>query len=267
MKNYNTFYYLLFVLLIMGAFASMAQNSYGLTILGTTAIVFGLIFLYQFIMAYRKKEKINPANQVELLSLSLLSFLFALRIFHIHFPYVEWLFSFTALTLGMVYIKNMIERYTMTKGKNSTLAFILLIFYGSLVLFIFSFVLAPFVPGFAVYAGGGGFILLLVFLVSLFLKKDLKIEGEKVAVVKMIARYRDRSLLLISLFFIISLYFGFTELKILPPLYSDQLPQAYYELVGNAESGKEMPVNGRYKHEEFKERYELFLKRNMSGDQ
>jgi hypothetical protein len=251
----------------MGAFASMAQNSYGLTILGTTAIVFGLIFLYQFIVAYRKKEKINITNQVELLSLSILSFLFALRIFHIHFPYVEWLFSFTALTLGMVYVKKMIERYKMIKDKNSTLAFILLIFYGSLVLFIFSFVLAPFAPQVAVYSGGSAFLLLFIFVVFILFKKDMHLEGEKVAVVKMIARYRDRSLLLISLFFIISLYFGFTGVNILPPLYSDQLPQAYYKLVGNAESGKELPVDGRYKHEEFKDRYELFLDRNMSGDQ
>ncbi len=267
MRNYNTLYYLLFVLLILGAFASMAQNTYGLTILGTTAIVFGLVFVYQFLVTYLKKDKINNVNQLELFCMAILSLLFALRVFHIHFAYVEWLFSVTAMVLGIIYIKKMLDRFSHMKGKNMTLAILLLIFYASLVLFIFSFVLAPFIPAFAVYAGGTGFISLLVFLIFLFLKNDLKIEGEKVAVVKTIARYRDRSLLLISLFFIISLYFGFTGTKILPPLYSDQLPQAYYELVNNAESGKEIPVNGRYKHEEFKERYEGFLKRNISGDQ
>jgi hypothetical protein len=266
MRNYNTLYYLLFVLLILGAFASMAQNTYGLTILGTAAIAFGLIFLYQFIAGYRNKEGYNKLSQLELFSMTILSFLFALRIFHIHFPYVEWVFSITAMVLGFIFIKKLLERFSGMKAKNMSLALLLLIFYVSLVLFIFSFVLAPFVPGPAVYAGAAGFILLMIFLVFLFVKKDLKIDGEKVTVVKTIAMYRDRSLLLISLFFIISLYFGLTVTKILPPLYSDQLPQAYYELVNDAESGKEIPENGRYKHEEFKEHYELFLKRNMSGE-
>ena len=45
MKRDQTFFYFLFVLLVLGAFAAMAQNSYGLKILGAVAIVFGLIFL------------------------------------------------------------------------------------------------------------------------------------------------------------------------------------------------------------------------------
>ncbi len=42
MKSYNTLYYLLTVLLIMGAFASMAQNSYGMQIISVVCIAFGL---------------------------------------------------------------------------------------------------------------------------------------------------------------------------------------------------------------------------------
>jgi hypothetical protein len=45
-------------------------------------------------------------------------------------------------------------------------------------------------------------------------------------------------------------------------MYTDEYPQAYFELVKQAESGKEKPVNGKYKHEEFKDMYDRFVSRN-----
>ncbi|MBA2746636.1 MAG: hypothetical protein H0U44_10455, partial [Flavisolibacter sp.] len=57
MKKFNTIYYLLFILLVMGAFASMAQNSYGLKIMGGVAFVFALVFLLEFISVLRTKDK------------------------------------------------------------------------------------------------------------------------------------------------------------------------------------------------------------------
>ena len=54
MKNYYTIYYLLVMLLILGAFASMAQNGYGIAIIGGVALTFGLIF---FMAVCPKVEK------------------------------------------------------------------------------------------------------------------------------------------------------------------------------------------------------------------
>ena len=47
MKKLNVIYLFLFILLVMGAFASMAQNSYGLKILG------GVAFFFAFIISCR----------------------------------------------------------------------------------------------------------------------------------------------------------------------------------------------------------------------
>ena len=93
MKKYNHIYYLLFILLVMGAFASMAQNSYGLKIMGVVAIAFGLVFLLEFITALGKKEKKDGYALAELAAMILFSGIFGCRIFHIHFPYIEWLFA------------------------------------------------------------------------------------------------------------------------------------------------------------------------------
>ena len=47
MKKYNTLYYFLFVVLILGAFASMAQYSYGLIICGIACLGFTGAFLVE----------------------------------------------------------------------------------------------------------------------------------------------------------------------------------------------------------------------------
>jgi hypothetical protein len=49
-------------------------------------------------------------------------------------------------------------------------------------------------------------------------------------------------------------------------MYSDEFPQAYFELVQQAELGKEQPINGKYRHEEFKEKYELLISRHIHSD-
>ena len=56
MKKLNAIYFFLFILLVMGAFAAMAQNSYGLKIMGGVAFVFGLLFIVEFIVALQRKE-------------------------------------------------------------------------------------------------------------------------------------------------------------------------------------------------------------------
>jgi hypothetical protein len=57
---------------------------------------------------------------------------------------------------------------------------------------------------------------------------------------------------------------GFTKIGALPKMYSNEYPQAYFQLVSNAERDLEQPVEGKFKHEEFKEQYETFLEHNKN---
>jgi hypothetical protein len=43
----------------------------------------------------------------------------------------------------------------------------------------------------------------------------------------------------------------FTKIELVPELYSDEFPQSYFQLVKQAETGREVPVNGKFKHEVF----------------
>jgi hypothetical protein len=259
MKSFNTIYYLLFVLLIMGAFASMAQNSYGLVILGSVAIAFGLLFFYQFLQTMIQPIPANRVTQLELFSLGLLSILFALRLFHIYIPYSEVFFSIAGLVLAFVYGRKMIGRYNLMKVKNVRFASIMLLYHLSILIFILALVAAPYFPELNGIIGMVAFVLLMVFLLWGLLSPSFLIEGSKHTVFGQVLAYKDRSVIILSLFAIISLYIGLTRIGFLPAMYSDDFPQAYFKLVSKAESGKEEPVNGKYKHQEFKDRYEAFL--------
>lgn len=263
MKSYNTIYYLLFVLLIMGAFASMAQNSYGLTLLGVVAVSFGLLFLYQFFKSLQQPERKGLLLPAELLSLFVLSILFAFRIFHFYFPFSELLLAIAGLVLIFVYAKKMFQRYTGLKTKNMKLARLSLLYHLSLILFILSLVLAPFLPQFYAYIGMAAFGLLAGFLMIGLSVPHYSLDGADVSGLKLVAGLRDRSMILLSLFFIFSIYMGLTRIGVLPAMYSDEYPQAYFKLVNKAETVNENRSDSKVNHQEFKEKYEDFIERNI----
>jgi len=265
MKSYNTIFYLLFVLLIMGAFASMAQNNYGMKILGGVAVAFGIVFLIRFLESFKDKSKKYLRTKAELLSLSILSFLFSFRIFHFYFPFLEILFTLAGLVLAFIYGSRMVERAKSLQFKNATLAIIIFIYYLSLLMFIITLVILPFLPQYTNYTGALAFVFLIGFIMAGMLSHQYLIDGSEVSVYKQVLGYKDNSVILLSLFFVISLYSGLTRINMLPSMYSDDFPQAYFKLVDEAESGKEKPVNGKFRHQEFKNRYDAFLQKNRPG--
>jgi hypothetical protein len=150
--------------------------------------------------------------------------------------------------------------------KNKTLARLILIAYLSIVLFCIAMVEITIKPRIARWTGGLALILVFIFLMTSLLRGQFLIEGENRSAFSIIAGFKDRLYLLLSLFIIFSLYLGLSAPGILPKLYSNKFPQAYFELVNNAESGKEKPVNGEFKYQEFKKSYDQFVDRNMKKD-
>lgn len=262
MKKDQTLYYLLFMLLIMGAFASMAQNSYGLVILGGVAAVFGLSFGIELIGLLGKKKPADPFVITELVCLLVLAVLLALRVFYIHFRYVEVIFVIAGLLLAIVYFRKMLNRYKIVRPVNHSLAILVLVFHASIILFLVSLVSVPFVPIISQSAGIIAFMLLLVFVATGFFSQDKIVEGETKSVFGTVTQLKDHSVLILTLFLLFSLYVGGNKIGLLPAIYSDEFPQAYFDRVEQAASGKEVPVNGKYQHELFKERYDAFVQRN-----
>lgn len=267
MKKYNPIYYLLFILLVMGAFASMAQNSYGIKIMGGVAFAFGLVFLIQLISLIIKKDKIVGYTFIEAACLFLLSSIFGLRVFYIYFPFIELLFVAAAVLLGFVCVVKMINRFRHLQSKNSFLAIMVVIFHLSIILFLASLALVPYVPKVAEFISAISFVLLLGFIVAGFFKKDMLVEGEKVSAFRVVRLFKDHSVIIVSFLLLLSLYVGLNRIGVVPGIYTDEYPRAYYELVNQATSKMEKSVNGKYKYEDFLEKYNQFLKHNKTRNQ
>jgi hypothetical protein len=250
----------------MGAFASMAQNDYGIFILGAVAGLFSFLFLLQLIQLLQEKGKTSFIDLIELISLVILSSVLAMRVFYIRFQFVEIVFGLAGLMLIGVYIRKLLHAWKILGVKSQTLAWLVSLFYGCIILYVFSMTIVPFVPQLAEPSGGAAFALLIFFIVISVMKKSMIVEGEKTSSLKYVTRFKDRSVLLILLFLLFTGYMGLTKIGALPKMYSDEFPQVYFDLVNQAESGKEKPVNGKYKHDEFKEVYDRFVERNIKPD-
>jgi hypothetical protein len=245
----------------MGTFASMAQNSYGLKIMGGVAFVFGLVFIAEFISRLLKRngEK-NVSALIEPACLFLLSVIFGFRVFYIHFPYIELLFGAAATLLALVYLMQMILRFRHFQNKNNFLAMLVIVYHLSIIFFLASLAIVPFAPKIAEVTGVAALILLFGFIAAGFLKKNLLVEGENVSAFKMVRRFKGHSIIIVSLFLLFSLYVGFNRIGVLPDIYSDEFPRAYFKLVDQASLKKEKAVDGKLKHEDFMEQYQLLLK-------
>ena len=262
MKKFNPIYYLLFILLIMGAFASMAQNSYGLKIMGGVTFVFGLLFFIEFISVLQEKRNKDIYRLIEPVCLLLLSVIFAFRVFYIYFSFVELLFATAGAVLALIYTGKMILRFRNMKPKNSMLAMLILVFHLSIILFLVSLVIVPFAQKISEITGIIAFVLLLIFMIAGLIKKDLLVDGQNISVIRMVTHFKDHSIIIVSLFLLFSLYVGFNKAGLIPAIYSDEFPQAYFKLVDDAAKRNEKSVDGKYKYENFKEQYDLFLKHN-----
>jgi hypothetical protein len=264
MRKNNVIFFLLFILLVMGAFASMAQNSYGLKIMGGVALAFGLIFLTEFVGALSGKGQRDVYAFSELAAMIVFSMVFGFRVFHIYFSYIEWLFVAAGLFLVFFYLRKLVIRYRRLVARNRRLAILGLIFHLSLILFLVSLVLIPFAFQKTEWLGFGAFALLLVFIIGALVKQDDLVDGNKVTAMQMITGYRDHSIVLASLFLLFSLFTAFSKAGLVPGIYSDEFPRAYYELLNKPASREEKSPDGKYKYEEFLDQYRLFLKRHKN---
>ena len=266
MKRYSLSYYILCFFLVAGAFAAMAQNDYGIKVLGWVAVAFAVLFVIQFVQVLfsEMNEKVIPL--LELGSLTIMATVLALRAYYIRFPFVEVIFGASGLALITIYIIKLLRSWSELTKRNKVLAILVSLFYGSIIFYVVSMVAVPLAPGIAEPMGGIAFGLVILFCILSFVKKNLLLDGEYVFAFKYVLKFKDRSVVLLTLFVLFTAYMGLTKVGILPKMYSDEYPQAYFELVKQAETGNEKPVSGKYKHEEFKEMYDQFVSRNMVSD-
>jgi hypothetical protein len=260
MNRAVTIYFLLFMLLITGAFASMAQNNYGFVLIGFVALCFALFFLVQLFNKFRGTGKRSLSSLAELSALLVLSLAAAVNAFHIPVPFFGYLAMAAALVLAVVYLNSLIS--SIRDGKSNTWT---VLYYAGVLLFLFSFALNAFVPVVAVYAELLAFVCLLIFLVGRMIIPMIKSGWSLEKVLDLVGGFRNRSFLVASLFFCMALYGLAVRAGALPPLYSDAYPKVFFDMTGTgevAEGGNRTATSPA----QFKEAYERFVSRNLEGE-
>ena len=241
----------------MGTFASMAQNDYGNKLLGGVAFSFALLFSIQFISSFSPLKQVNIINRIELLALAIVAIILGLRVFYIHFPWVEAIYGLAGLTLIVIQIRKIWIQWKSSKNQTMKLTILTVSFRLSILLYLVSMTVVPFVPNLSEPAGETAFVLLLLFLIVAYAGGEIMTMGEKISPVQLINQLKDHSLVMLVLFVLFTAYMGLTKIGAAPAMYSDELPQAYFELVKQETSG--VKAENKRKSDEFKKMYEQFI--------
>jgi len=257
MKANRIIYYFLFLAVVTGGFASMAQNSYGLTLISIVCFIFSALF----IVSLFRNNQFEIIDKLEIVGLSILTGLFGLRAAYIHIAYIEWVVIFDSILLAGIYTVKAVQTY---KERSLNLKFMYQVtgFYVGLVLLLFSMTIRIFSPTLSEMLGGAGFGFFMLFVAGFFLLGKSLVNGEEVTTLDHIRQKNYNALVLGTGFFLISIYTGLNMFQMVPSLYTEKVPPAYLELVRQAESGQEKAVDGSYRHDTYKAAYDAFVEKN-----
>lgn len=257
---------LLIGLILAGLSAMMAKNGYGYTLMGLSC--FGLAALYmtqitwKVIEDFSGLEKKDISGLSELLLLAILISLFGFRAFYINVPFSDIIFVSVCGLLIVVYSHMAAELFNSAKKENTGLAGTIAFFFSSLILFLLSLGSRILNPSLSAVIGGLGSLASLPFIISLLRQKKYDYSGKSITVFQFIVAARNKAGMLFLFFIFSGVYLGLTNSKIIPAIENSDKPPTYIELINQAESGKDKPVNGKYRHELYKEAMDKFLTRH-----
>jgi len=260
--------FLLLALILLGVFASMARNSYGFTLMGVAC--FGLAVLYLVQLGWKAMDDVRALGtkefpgMLELLGLSVLSAIAGMRIFYFHVPYVDVVIGAEGLLLLSAYLLIARDYYVKSIVYSLPLARIWLSFFGYVVLFILAGLTGLLKPEWSAYVGGFGVVLSLPFLVSALRNRRYEYAGKSNTVIELLISSEYKAGLLSLVFAGVAFYSVLSGFSLIPKVSDLDQPGVYLELINQAETRQEKPVNGKFKHESYRAAMDKFLKRHGS---
>lgn len=260
MKKNLALYYLLILVLVMGAFAAMALNSYGVPLMSYVALAFGLLFLYELIGVSDQKT-LHPlykiVHSVELISLALLSLLYFLRGINFEIPFTLVASVLLLMLLLCVNVYYFLITWRQVKATPVKLKVGLLFYFASLLLLL----MGNFLPNtFTNFITVMAVVCLVAFFVFGWWKGRVIVNGEEVSAWHKVLRFKNKTgiqLILLTLFAVYSLLSSY---NVLPPLYVGSLPNGYAKVVRQWEVNKVDSNSKQVNPLEFEQAYKKFLK-------
>ncbi len=260
-RQYNSLVYILFLVIVIGAFASMAQNEYGVKLLAGGCFGFSVLFLIKLWRIKTFSDSLFQKSWLtqELAIMSLIMLLFGLRALRIRFSFVEIVFVITVVIMIIFYVRylNILNAKYRT---NKTLTFSFSLVYGSIILFFLSMSLTFLNEGISVVLGAASFSFIIGFWVLYFLKGPATIlNEERVLIIPEMFKFRTLSPIIFTMIIMISVYVGLNKVNMIPDIYTGELPVRYMDLEQKALKGELEPVDGVFKHDIYWEEYQKFL--------
>lgn len=239
----------------------MAQNDYGLTVISWACFLFAFMFLLELAQNISTKtwDKI-----LELIGLSSLAILFGLRALYIYFPSVEIVLVLTSAILIFIYVLHGIKKSSYVGTENRRIKNLITLYYASIVIFTLSIGIAVFVASITEVLGILAAALLGLFILGTYLNRKQMLDGVEIKTPQYLRKIAGNSVVLMTGYLLISIYSGLYMIGVLPPLYTDEIPHTYIELINDAETGVEKPIDGVYKHEVYKEAYDTFIETHIN---
>lgn len=265
MKRYYTLYYLLFMIMITGAFASMAQNNYGLKLIGLTCLGFSCLFFFEALFDRKRKTALSSTNKilltVELLVLSGLALLLFFRSYFIDFNEATFLFSILLILLTSIYVIYLIQSVSRWWSESKSLSTGLVLYFLVLILFLITSILVIGVHNNNAFIGIAGAICLMTFVLWVILTKKIIVEGERITIISHIWKMQNKSFIVLIALLAVGLYFVLNRSNFIPPLYTNEKPAGYLKLIKEAEDGTEDAEEEEHTYQLFDERYQAFIKK------
>jgi hypothetical protein len=246
----------------MGAFASMAQNAYGLKICGIACLGFALTFLHEFFYSPSKEgqEKVSLwMRSIELLSLTVIALIFLFKSFSITFLYSDLILTISLAVLFLLFSYQTIIQLKIALSYQAMLVYVMACYYGAVLFFVLSLLSGILLPIAATSLAVVAVLLVVVYVGLTLIFKEYRVSDEAVSIWQYTRQMKNKSAIVLISCLLISGYSLLYSTGVLPSFYYDT-PKGYQELVKM--SNTLTNVDDKEKPREFKERYEDFVRKH-----
>lgn len=256
---------ILLAVVVVGIFAAMARNAYGFDFIGVACLgLAGLLMIqlaWRLISEFGSITRADILEMAELILLAMLTLLFGLRAFYFYVDYSEIIFNGVCALQIVVYAFIGYKVFEGTRNSNKTLANNLAFFYASILLFLLSIALRSM----ATWSMGLGVLALITalpFFIVVARQKKFEVASKSISLLQFIVASKNKAGLLFLFFISSALFTGLNYWGAIPAIENVERPKDYIELINQAETGNEKPVDGQYQHEAYKEAMDRFVKRH-----
>lgn len=255
MKRNIVLYYFLMLLLVMGAFASMALNSYGVVLMAYTMLGFAFAFLIDLVFVLPKQQSILKKDKrmlgTELLLLALVFLINFVLGLDARIPYASEFLLILVILLILINVYHFYQSWTTERNSPVKLKVaIACYFIAILLLYVSTYMPASLMA----VSSWSALILIAAFLVIGWWRGSVLIEGDEVTAMQRVVRYKNKSGIQLIILGLVTVYYLLSTLNILPSLYVGSMPNAHQQVVRDWQKDK-----NKTNPQDFEQAYRTFL--------